>query len=46
MEKFFRGSENGDSLFGSIWEDVIDGRGGNDWIHSGSGNDFAFGGGR
>lgn len=23
---------------------MIDGRGGNDWIHSGSGNDFAFGG--
>lgn len=44
MEKFFRGSENADSLFGSNGDDVIIDHGGNDWIDSRPGNDRAFGG--
>ncbi|PDT33980.1 MULTISPECIES: calcium-binding protein [Sinorhizobium] len=44
MEKFFRGNDSADTLFGSNGDDVIIDFAGNDWIDSRWGTDRAFGG--
>ncbi|MBP1885061.1 calcium-binding protein [Sinorhizobium mexicanum] len=44
MEKFFRGNDGADTLFGSNGDDVIIDFAGNDWIDSRAGTDRAFGG--